>query len=277
MYPGMEISTWESGARSRQESHPRTKNSHTEDNERIAGGAHLPRREEEEEEEGREGRCVGVRPPLVPGDKGAALPECPTRKRTSNCSLFLLSYSLLILPFVCFLFFFFIYFLRMGNYWQSCNFLHCGRYFLRGSQIFFAQCENRISSSFRCMQCKCWKDKKVALTKLTWGRQRNGTHLFQIFLAIFKFKIPKLSRTWYKGPAWFNSKSCHAKDFTSHNFRKVFDLLQKFVKLSHLSCQIYGAQFGCQIFGITNFGRKPNRPRIVVESTWHGSTWPWLK
>jgi len=69
MYPGMEISTRESGARSRQESHPRTKNSHTEDKERIAGGAHLPRREEEE---GREGRCMGLGCQQALGRNGGA-------------------------------------------------------------------------------------------------------------------------------------------------------------------------------------------------------------
>ena len=99
-----------------------------------------------------------MRPPLVPGDKGAALPECPTRKRTSDCSLFLLlSDSLLVLPFVCFLFFFFIYFLRMGNYWQA------GRqfssqwqiFFEGGNRFFFAQCENRISSRFSVYAIQC--------------------------------------------------------------------------------------------------------------------------
>jgi hypothetical protein len=67
MYPGMDTSKRESGG-SRQESHPRTKNSHTEDEDRWR----FSPSEEREEEEEREGRCVGVRPPLVPGDKGAA-------------------------------------------------------------------------------------------------------------------------------------------------------------------------------------------------------------
>lgn len=108
-------------------------------------------------EEGREGRCVGARPPLVPGDKGAALPECPTRKRTSDCSLFLLlSYSLLILPFVCFLFFFLLFILRMGNYWQACNFLQLWKIFFEGGNRFFLpNLRTELAVGFQCMQCKC--------------------------------------------------------------------------------------------------------------------------
>jgi len=81
-------------------------------------------REEEEEEEGRKGGALVCVLPWSLEIRGPRCPSAQQERGLRDCSLFLLlSYSLLILPFVCFLVFsFFIYFLRMGNSWQAMQF-----------------------------------------------------------------------------------------------------------------------------------------------------------
>ena len=76
--------------------------------------------EERERERRRRRRALVLRPPVVPGDKGAlAWPgRVPNKKENKNTLSPLLSSRLLILPFVCFLSFLFSVseFLRTGNF-----------------------------------------------------------------------------------------------------------------------------------------------------------------